>query len=71
MLWPWAERSGTVAIVLKKALPMGEDQFKKLRAWKRAMRARPEVDGIYHGPEKFYKVVLFKTAGVEPDYDSV
>lgn len=71
MLWPWAERAGTVALTLGERLPLTPEQFPLLRAWRKEMRTQPAVDAIYHGPEKFHKVVLFKTAGAPPDYDSV
>lgn len=71
MLWPWAERARTIDIVLKDHLPLQSDQFTKIRAWRKAMRELPVVDGIYNPPEKFYKTVLFKTEGATPDYDNV
>ncbi|KAB0792162.1 hypothetical protein PPYR_14121 [Photinus pyralis] len=71
MLWPWGERAGTVAIVLGEKLPVGADDFKLLRAWMKTMRKVPVVDSIHHGPEKYYKTVLIKTAAIPPDYDSI
>lgn len=71
MLWPWAERSPTVTLVLKEMLPVTEDKFVNIQLWKKAMRELPEVEEIYHGPEKFYKTILFKTENVEADYDSI
>ena len=71
MLWPWGERAGTIAIVLGEKLPVGSDQFLKLRAWIKAMRKISVVDSIYHGPEKFYKTVLFRTGSLPPDFDNI
>lgn len=71
MLWPWAERAGTVGLSLGEALPVTDDQFPKLRAWKKAMRNDQVVDAIYLGPEKFYTVVQFKTKGLPAEYDNV
>lgn len=70
MLWPWAERAGTIAIVLGERLPIGPDEFVKIRHWRKLMREHHVVDGIYHGPEKFYKSVLIKLGSLSPDYDA-
>lgn len=71
MLWPWGERAGTVALRLGQKLPLADDQFPRLRAWRNAMKDDPIASAIYNGPEKFYKVVQFKTKNLPPDYDSV
>lgn len=71
MLWPFAERAGTVSIVLRERLPVAPDQFSRLRAWRKEMRTQPAVNAIYHGPEKFHKIVLFKLGKLPPDYDNI
>lgn len=71
MLWPYAERAPCVGIALGQRLPLTEQQFPLLRAWRKEMRSLPIVDAIYNSPEKFYKTVLFKTKGATPDYDNV
>lgn len=71
MLWPWGERAGTIVISLGEKLPLADNQLPLLRKWRKLMRDDPVASSIYNGPEKFYKVVLFKTAGVTPDYDNV
>lgn len=71
MLWPWAERAGTLAMILKEQLPLADEDFVKLRAWRKAMRSRPEVATIYTGPKKFLQVVYFKTKGATPEYDNL
>ncbi|RZC34449.1 glutathione S-transferase omega-1-like [Asbolus verrucosus] len=71
MLWPWGERAGTVAIKLGQQLPFSADQFPVMRKWRKAMREEPVCSKIYHGPDKFWKVVQFKLHNATPDYDSV
>lgn len=71
MLWPWAERAGTIAIVLGERLPFKSDELINLRQWRKLMREHTVVDGIYNGPEKFYKSVLIKLGSLAPDYDAI
>lgn len=71
MLWPWAERAGALVIVLGERLPIENDEFVKIRQWRKIMRDQPVVDGIYNGPEKFYKSVLIKLGSIPPDYDAI
>nr|QWV59556.1 glutathione S-transferase omega 1 [Lasioderma serricorne] len=71
MLWPFAERAGAIGIKLNGKLPLEDDELVLLRKWRKLMRNHPVVSKIYHGPEKFYKTVLFKTAGIPADYNNV
>lgn len=71
MLWPWGERAGVTKIILGEQLPIKPNELPRLKAWRKAMKKDSAVTQTYHGPEKFYKVILFKTAGAEPDYDSI
>ncbi|KAI4470696.1 glutathione s-transferase n-terminal domain [Holotrichia oblita] len=71
MLWPWAERAGTIAIVLGERLPFKSDELTNLRQWRKVMREHTVVEGIYNGPEKFYKSVLIKLGSLAPDYDAI
>lgn len=71
MLWPWSERAGVIKIILGEQLPVKPNELPCLKTWRKAMKEEPIVAQIYHEPEKFYKVILFKTAGAEPDYDSI
>lgn len=71
MLWPWAERAGTIAIKLGAKLPFKDGQLPLIRKWRKDLRDQPVCDQIYNGPEKFYKVVEFKLKNLPPDYDSV
>ncbi|XP_017771680.1 PREDICTED: pyrimidodiazepine synthase-like [Nicrophorus vespilloides] len=71
MLWPWGERAKTIGIILGEKLPILDGDLPCLRSWKKAIRNHPVPDSMYNGPEKFYKVVLFKTAGHKPEYDKI
>lgn len=70
MLWPWGERSGTLAHVLGEKPPFSSDQFPALKQWKKAMRENPVCDQTYHGPEIFWKVVQNKKQGIK-HYDNI
>ncbi|XP_030749985.1 pyrimidodiazepine synthase-like isoform X3 [Sitophilus oryzae] len=71
MLWPWAERAGTIAIKLGKKLPIEDNQIPNLRAWRKALKVDPVASELYHGPEIFWKVAQFKLKNAEPNYDSI
>jgi len=71
MLWPWAERVGTIGIVLGQTLPLPEGTFSALRAWRTAMRGDKPVKACYTGPEKFHKIMLIKIGELPPDYDAI
>jgi len=71
MLWPWAERSGVLAIVLKEALPLKPEDYPSLRRWKKEMKLHPAVQATIHTPEQVHKCILMKFGKIEPDYDSV
>lgn len=70
MLWPWAERAGTVKLVLNAKL-LKPDDFPLLRKWAKEMRADSAVDSTFNGPEKFLKVLQIKTHNLPPEYDSI
>lgn len=70
MIWPWAERAGTIKIVLNTNLPLKPDDFPLLRKWKKEMRSDPACDSIYHGPEKFYKITERKI-NQDSNYDDL
>jgi len=71
MLWPWAERAGILALSFGQKLPFANDQFPLLKRWCKAIRAQPEVDAIYIGPEKFWKVSQLRQKNLPIDYDSI
>ncbi|XP_022909999.2 pyrimidodiazepine synthase-like [Onthophagus taurus] len=71
VLWPWAERAGTVVIVLGEKLPLESNELEVIRKWRKTMQEHPVVAGIYHGPEKFYKSVQIKVGELPPDYDAI
>ncbi|XP_060520275.1 pyrimidodiazepine synthase-like [Cylas formicarius] len=72
MVWPWAERAGSFVIKFGQKPALSDDQIPLLRKWRKAMREDPVSSELYHGPERFWKVVLFKLNNVEnPDYDKV
>ncbi|XP_063910124.1 pyrimidodiazepine synthase-like [Zophobas morio] len=71
MLWPWGERAGTVALAFGQQLPFEADQFPHLRKWRKTMKEVPAAEGIYHGPEKFWKIVQIKMKNSPPDYDNL
>ncbi|KAF5282458.1 hypothetical protein FQA39_LY17573 [Lamprigera yunnana] len=60
MLWPWAERAESISLALGEKLLFGSNDFPKLCAWSKTMRKNSIVESIYHGPEKYYKIVLAK-----------
>lgn len=70
MLWPWAERSGTLNHVLGEASLFSADQFPALRKWKKTMRENSACDQIYHTPEIFQKYIKEKLQGTI-DYDNI
>ncbi|KAK9892208.1 hypothetical protein WA026_019012 [Henosepilachna vigintioctopunctata] len=70
MLWPWAERSKTLSMVLHEKLPFADDEISSLIMWQKNMRTQPAVQAIYNGPEKFYKYVLLRNQE-NPDFDSI
>nr|QVK45137.1 GSTo2 [Pagiophloeus tsushimanus] len=71
MLWPWAERAGSIAIKFGIKLPFEDSHIPFLRKWRKTMREDPVASELYYGPEIFWKVAQFKLKNVEPDYDSV
>ncbi|KAF7268968.1 pyrimidodiazepine synthase-like [Rhynchophorus ferrugineus] len=71
MLWPWAERAGTLGMKLGTKLPIQDNQISYLRKWRKAMRNDPVVAELHYEPEVFWKVAQFKLKNVEPDYDSI
>nr|XP_971184.1 PREDICTED: pyrimidodiazepine synthase-like [Tribolium castaneum] len=71
MLWPWGERVGTIVIAHGQQLPFASDQFPLLRKWRKAMRGDPVCDGLYYGPEKYWKIIQIKFRKAPPEYDNV
>ncbi|XP_044270858.1 pyrimidodiazepine synthase-like [Tribolium madens] len=71
MLWPWGERAGTVVIAHGRQLPFASDQFPRLREWRKAMRGDPVCEGLYYGPEKYWKIIQIKLRRAPPEYDTL
>lgn len=71
MLWPWAERAGTIGMKIGSKLPIEDNQIPYLRKWRKAMKTDPIAAELHYEPEVFWKVAQFKLKNVDPDFDSI
>ncbi|CAH1104325.1 unnamed protein product [Psylliodes chrysocephalus] len=72
MIWPWAERAGSITCKLGKKLPLKDSDIPLLRKWRKSMLQHPVCKELYIDGERFWKIfVPSKITNEMPLYDEV
>lgn len=71
ILWPWAERSKQVGILMGQELPFADNDLSELKKWRKLMKEQPAVQAVFNNVEKHVKYFELKKTGNYSELNSI